>query len=127
MFNNIEHSITIRWVNLADLEELIRIEQENFSPAEAASPQAMKERLEKIADSFLVAVAYQGQGIGSLLLAALKELAVRQKRQGISLTCHDELISYYEMNGFVNEGLSQSTHGGATWYDLVWDNPYLER
>jgi len=66
---------------------------------------------------------FQRQGVGTLLLAALKETAVQQNRKGISLTCHDELIPYYEMNGFVHEGISDSTHGGAVWSDMVWENP----
>ena len=65
---------------------------------------------------------FQRQGVGTLLLAALKEIAVQQNRQGISLTCHDGLIPYYEMNGFVHEGISDSTHGGAVWSDMVWEN-----
>ncbi|WP_057490383.1 GNAT family N-acetyltransferase [Streptococcus orisasini] len=159
----------IRQVQLADLEAVNRIEAENFSAAEAAAPEAMKERIEKIADTFLVAeqddqlVGYiegpvvmcryltddlfqtvqtnppqsgyiavtslsvakdfQKQGIGTTLLAVLKDLAVAQKRLGISLTCHEHLISYYEMNGFTDEGLSTSNHGGSTWYNMVWDNP----
>ena len=35
------------------------------------------------------------------MIAALKDLAIAQKRQGISLTCHDYLIAYYEMNGLL--------------------------
>ena len=66
---------------------------------------------------------FQRQGIGTLLLAALKETAVQEHRQGISLTCHDELIPYFEMNGFVHEGISDSTHGGGIWSDMVWENP----
>ncbi|MFQ9891236.1 MAG: GNAT family N-acetyltransferase, partial [Streptococcus sp.] len=41
----------------------------------------------------------------------------------ISLTCHDYLIAYYEMNGFTDEGESESNHGGSTWYNMVWENP----
>ena len=66
---------------------------------------------------------FQRQGVGTLLLAALKETAVQQNRQGISLTCHDELIPYYEMSGFVHEGISDSTHGGTIWSNMVWENP----
>ena len=66
---------------------------------------------------------FQKQGVGTLLLAALKEIAVQQNRKGISLTCHDGLIPYYEMNGFVHEGISDSTHGVAVWSDMVWENP----
>lgn len=69
---------------------------------------------------------FKGQGIGILLLAALKEKAVVQNRQGLNLTCHDYLISYYEMNNFKNEGISDSVHAGVGWYDMVWDNPYFK-
>ena len=163
-----ESQINIRQAQLADWEEIVRIEGLNFSEEEAASPEALKERIRLIADTFLIAELngqlsgyivgpavparhltddlfskvtanpksggfiavqslsvspdFQGQGIGTLLLAALKETAVRQDRQGISLTCHDYLVSYYEMNGFADEGISQSVHGGATWFDMVWDS-----
>ena len=41
-----------------------------------------------------------------------------QGRRGCVLTCKDKLVHYYEKFGFVNEGVSQSTHGGAVWYDM---------
>ncbi len=50
----------------------------------------------------------------------MKDLAVTQEREGIILTCHDYLIPYYEMNGFSNQGLSESEHGGAVWYQMIW-------
>lgn len=170
MSNKMNLDANIRQAELGDLDQLIWIEEQNFSPEEAASPAALKERIQQISDTFLVLVLegqvagyvvgpalpsryltdevfdkvvpnlaqggfiaiqslsvhpdYQGQGLGTLLLAALKEVAVQQNRAGISLTCHDYLVSYYEMNGFTDEGISNSTHGGAAWFNLVWDNPY---
>ena len=164
-----EAPIRIRQVELSDWEEIFAIEKLNFPVAEAASSEVLKERIEQIADTFLLAELhdqltgyivgpavqeryltddffskvgantpaggfiavqslsvhpdFQRQGVGTLLLAALKETAVQQNRKGISLTCHDELIPYYEMNGFVHEGISDSTHGGAVWSDMVWENP----
>lgn len=79
-----------------------------------------------ILTSLSISKTFQGQGIGTALLATLKDLAVAQNRKGISLTCHDYLISYYEVNGFTDEGESESNHGGATWYNLVWENPYFQ-
>lgn len=73
--------------------------------------------------SLSVASEFKGQGVGTALLAALKDIAVAHERLGIALTCHDDLIAYYEMNGFQNLGLSQSTHGGGIWYDMLWKNP----
>ncbi|KXT84735.1 putative arylalkylamine n-acetyltransferase [Streptococcus sp. DD11] len=160
--------IKIRNAQLSDWEELVRLESLNFSEEEAASPAVLKERIERIADTFLVAELhgqiagyvvgpavfsrhltddlfakvtanpkeggfiaiqslsvspdFQGQGVGTLLLAALKERANQQNRQGINLTCHDDLLPYYEMNGFRDEGISDSVHGGAVWFDMVWEN-----
>ena len=165
-----EAPIRIRQADLSDWEEILAIEQLNFPAAEAAGAEVLKERIEQIADTFLLAEElhgqlagyivgpavqaryltddlfskvganspeggfiavqslsvhpdFQRQGVGTLLLAAFKETAVQQNRQGISLTCHDELIPYYEMNGLVHEGISDSTHGGAVWSDMVWENP----
>ena len=73
--------------------------------------------------SLSISKDFKGQGIGTALIAALKDLAIAQKRQGISLTCHDYLIAYYEMNGFTDEGESESKHGGSSWYNMVWENP----
>ncbi len=67
-----------------------------------------------------IAKEAQGLGLGKKLLTALKELALEHEKEGINLTCHDYLIAYYEKHGFVNEGLSQSTFAGETWYDMVW-------
>lgn len=162
----------IRHAQLADWPVITAIERANFSLEEAISPEAIKERLLKIADTFLVAViddeiagyiegpvvskpyltddlfhtvapnpnkggfivvtslsvaeSFQGQGIGTALIAALKDLAVSQNRQGIHLTCHDYLIAYYEMNGFSDEGESDSKHGGELWYNMLWENPYYQ-
>ena len=68
-----------------------------------------------------IAKEAQGIGLGQKLLTALKGLALEHEREGINLTCHDYLIVYYEKHGFVNEGLSQSTFAGETWYDMVWE------
>lgn len=73
--------------------------------------------------SLSVAEAYQGQGVGTLLLAAIKEVAVQGSYDGISLTCKDYLLSYYGMYQFENLGLSTSQFGGKIWYDMYWSRP----
>ena len=74
-----------------------------------------------------IAKEAQGLGLGQKLLTALKKLALEHEREGINLTCHDYLITYYEKHGFVNEGLSQSTFAGETWYDMVWEANTLRK
>lgn len=67
----------------------------------------------------------QGLGVGKALLEAMKEIAVRDERHGINLTCHDYLIAYYEQHDFVNEGRSASTYADEVWFDMVWENPQI--
>lgn len=62
---------------------------------------------------------YQGQGIGSALLKALEELCCTTGQQGIILTCKEEKRGYYEINGYVCRGVSDSVHGGKVWYDMI--------
>ncbi|WP_433942946.1 GNAT family N-acetyltransferase [Paenibacillus sp. SN-8-1] len=61
----------------------------------------------------------RGQGIAKLLIEKMEELAVKNGREGITLTCKHELISFYERFGFVNHGISESQHGGVSWYNLL--------
>ena len=50
-----ESPMRIRQVNLLDLEEIVRIEQANFLGEEAISPEKLKEQIEKIPNTFLIA------------------------------------------------------------------------
>ena len=62
--------------------------------------------------------AYRRRGCAGQLLRRAIDDARTQGRRGCVLTCKDALVHYYETFGFVNEGVSQSTHGGAVWYDM---------
>ncbi|WP_192944887.1 GNAT family N-acetyltransferase [Ligilactobacillus agilis] len=54
----------VRQVQKSDLETVVAIEQAGFSPAEAASASTFAARIENMAETFLVAVADQGQVCG---------------------------------------------------------------
>ena len=54
---------------------------------------------------------------GQLLRRAIAD-AKAQGRKGLVLTCKDRLVHYYASFGFVNEGVSGSTHGGVVWYQM---------
>lgn len=58
------------------------------------------------------------QGLARKAMTALIEQAREENRAGLVLTCKEHLLSFYESFGYVNEGVSASEHGGATWYDL---------
>ncbi|MDM5340981.1 GNAT family N-acetyltransferase [Fictibacillus enclensis] len=157
--------ISLRKVHPADLEQLLVIENEGFSREEAATKEALVERIQRIADTFIVAETdekilgfingpvinqpyitdglfkeiienpkrggYQSvlglavskqarnQGIAKLLIEKMEELMRENEREGITLTCKQELVSFYEKLGFVNHGISESKHGGVTWYNLI--------
>lgn len=61
---------------------------------------------------------YRGRGCAGRLLKEMLAEVRQRGRQGVILTCKEELISFYEQFGFVNEGLSQSKHGGEVWYQM---------
>ena len=150
-----EIPIKIRQATLSDLEEMLAIEEANFSSEEAFSRQSLEESIRKTADTFLVArdenqlVGYIlgeaqslhpkwiaiksltihpdhcGQGLGSLLIAALKQVTVELDYQGIFLQSPDELLSYFEMNGFVEE-VTESHYGSGSEWHLIWANPFYQ-
>ena len=69
---------------------------------------------------------YQGQGFGTLLLAALKEVTRQQNRPGIYLLCEDELLAYFEMNGFVEQGIVDGERSSEVAFLMCWRNPYYQ-
>ncbi|MET3644565.1 GNAT family N-acetyltransferase [Streptococcus gallinaceus] len=73
--------------------------------------------------SLSIASTHQKQGLGTLLLAGLKEVAVASDFKGICLTCKEELVGYYQMNGFAEIGLSPSQLGGEEWVEMYWESP----
>ncbi len=54
---------------------------------------------------------------GKLLRTAIDNAKV-SGRKGLVLTCKDKLVDYYASFGFKKEGISDSTHGGAVWYQM---------
>ena len=62
--------------------------------------------------------AYWRRGCAGQLLRRAIDDARTQGRRGCVLTCKEALVHYYESFGFRNEGVSESTHGGAVWYDM---------
>ena len=61
---------------------------------------------------------YRRQGYAEKLLRYVINDARAQDREGLVLACKDKLVHYYEKFGFQNEGVSESVHGGVTWYQM---------
>ena len=61
---------------------------------------------------------YRCQGLAEQVLRRVIADAKAQGRKGCVLTCKEQLVHYYAKLGFVNEGVSGSTHGGVVWYAM---------
>lgn len=61
---------------------------------------------------------FRGQGIGSELLKKFEENAQKSHRETISLTCLADRIPFYEKNGYIDKGISESKHGNETWHNM---------
>ena len=69
---------------------------------------------------------HRGQGLGILLLASLKQVAVEGGVKCLLLTCPDDLLSYFEMNGFVEEEVPENHYGSGSGWQLIWANPFYQ-
>lgn len=68
--------------------------------------------------SVVTAPEYRHSGRASMVLKQVICDAKAQGRKGVVLTCKDRLLPFYSQFGFVNEGVSNSVHGGAVWYQM---------
>ena len=59
--------------------------------------------------------AFQGQGYGSILVAALKDLAVQKGKKAIWIDCPEDLLSYFAQQVFRDE--AESDRG----VHMVWE------
>lgn len=62
---------------------------------------------------------FQRKGYARELMNHFIEFAKSDGKEKVVLTCKDHLIDYYASFGYENLGVSESTHGGAKWYDMV--------
>ena len=79
-----------------------------------------------VIDALSVHPNYQGQGFGTLLLAAMKQVALQKNSPGIYLLCKDELLSYFEMNGFLEQGIVEGERSSEVAFLMCWTNPYFQ-
>ena len=61
---------------------------------------------------------YRRQGRAGQVIRQVIADAQAQGRKGCVLTCKEALLHYYGTFGFVNEGVSESVHGGVVWYEM---------
>ena len=150
-----EIPIKIIQASKSDLTEIEALQTSSFLTEKQQPSHILEESIRKSADTFLLArdenqilgyilgspqqhhpqcleihslvidTDHQRQGLGTLLLAALKEVVVELDYKAIRLKSPDELLSYFEMNGFIDE--ETSLYAAGQGYSMIWFNPfYLE-
>ena len=65
--------------------------------------------------------AFRRRGFGGQLMGAMADLARREGRRGVTLTCLDAKVGYYAAFGFHDHGVGGSVHGGVPWHNMVLD------
>ena len=66
----------------------------------------------------LLSVANRYRGYAQRVMRQVIADTREQGRKGLVLTCKEHLIPFYQKFGFKSEGESDSTHGGAVWYQM---------
>lgn len=61
----------------------------------------------------------QRAGIASKLMTEFIELTRKRGKKGLTLTCKEHMVDFYSAFGYKNLGVSNSQHGGASWYDMI--------
>lgn len=61
---------------------------------------------------------YRCNGYAGILVEQVIKAAKEQGRKGVVLTCKEKLVNYYAKFGFVDEGISDSTHGNVVWHQM---------
>ncbi|CAH2215440.1 GNAT family N-acetyltransferase [Tepidibacter aestuarii] len=62
--------------------------------------------------------SHQKKGYAKELMKAFISMCKEKNISNVILTCKQPLIKYYEQFGYVNQDVSESVHGGSTWYDM---------
>ena len=147
-----EIPIKIIQASKSDLAEIEELQASSFPAEKQQPSHILEESIRKYADTFLLArdenqllgyvlsgpqphnpqcleihslvieADHQRQGLGTLLLAALKDVAVKQDYKAIRLKSSDELLSYFEMNGFIDVEVTDSLYASSQDVSMIWFN-----
>ena len=147
-----EIPIKIIQANKSDLAEIEALQASSFPAEKQQPSHILEESIRKCADTFLLArdenqilgyvlggpyphnpqcleihslvikAEHQRQGLGTLLLAALKDAAVELEYKGIRLKSPDDLLSYFEMNGFIDVEVTDLLYAASQGVSMIWFN-----
>ena len=147
-----EIPIKIIQASKSDLAEIEELQASSFPAEKQQPSHILEESIRKCADTFLLArdenqmlgyvlsgpqthnpqcleihslvieADHQRQGLGTLLLAALKDAAVELEYKGIRLKSPDDLLSYFEMNGFIDVEVTDLLYAASQGVSMIWFN-----
>ena len=147
-----EIPIKIIQASKSDLAEIEALQALSFPADKQLTSHILEESIRKCADTFLLArdenqilgyvlggpyphnpqcleihslvikADHQRQGLGTLLLAALKDAAVELEYKGIRLKSPDDLLSYFEMNGFIDVEVTDLLYAASQGVSMIWFN-----
>ena len=147
-----EIPIKIIQASKSDLAEIETLQATSFPAEKHLTSHILEESIRKCADTFLLArdenqilgyvlggpyphnpkcleihslvieADHQRQGLGTLLLAALKDAAVELEYKGIRLKSPDDLLSYFEMNGFIDVEVTDLLYAASQGVSMIWFN-----
>ena len=136
----INENMLIRNVLPSDWEDIMRIErkivitagdferlQSTFWVVEMDN-QLVAYLVAELVEDFLfikhlvVASHVRGQGLGTLFLAFMKEICQQNKQTGLRLISPYQLLSYFSMNGFVDENEFIDEKSDILSYEMTWRN-----
>ena len=147
-----EIPIKIIQASKSDLAEIEALQTSSYPAEKQQPSHILEESIRKCADTFLLArdenqilgyvlggpyphnpqcleihslvikADHQRQGLGTLLLAALKDAAVELEYRGIRLNSPDDLLSYFEMNGFIDVEVTDSLYAASQGVSMIWFN-----
>lgn len=69
--------------------------------------------------SVATSTSFQGQGIAEALIKEGLSYARTAGFETMILACKEEKLGFYKRFGFCEEGISESSHGEAVWYDMI--------
>lgn len=90
------------------------VEDYMFEGSDQFDPEGEWEKLLTLA----ILPDYQSKGYGKQLMRAMIQVVKDRQQRGLSLTCLEHLVPYYEHLGFSLGQLSESKLGGLDWYDM---------
>ena len=117
----------IRHARIVDIDAITAVEAACFPAAEAATREEFEGRSQYYGEHFWL--LYEGDQLISFVDGFVTDEAdltdemyeraeMHDERKGLVLTCKDRLVHYYACFGFVDEGISDSTHGNVEWHQM---------